>query len=107
MVINMSMEYLIVLGIIFVILLAILKAGKKDAHLEFNKLVEYLGGKSNIISTEFNLSRFIVVLKDVSVVDKEAIQKLGARGIVEIDNSLKIILGPDSRQLKKYIDELK
>lgn len=103
----MTIEYVIVLVIIFLILLAILKAGKKDAHLEFNKLVEYLGGKNNIISTEFHLSRFIVALKDVSIVDKESIQKLGARGIVEIDNSLKIILGPNSRQLKKYIDELK
>ena len=36
-----------------------------------------------------------------------AIQKLGAKGIVEIDNQLKIILGSNSKQLKKYIDELK
>ena len=27
--------------------------------------------------------------------------------IVEIDNQLKIILGSDSKQLKKYIDEIK
>lgn len=107
MVIDMSIEYIIVLVIVFFILLAILKAGKKDAHLELNKLVEYLGGKNNIISTESHLSRFIVALKDVNIVDKEAIQKLGAKGIVEIDNQLKIILGPNSRQLKKYIDELK
>ena len=30
-----------------------------------------------------------------------------AKGIVEIDNQLKIILGSESKQLKKYIDELK
>jgi phosphotransferase system IIB component len=53
------------------------------------------------------MSRFKVTLKDVTLVDKEAIQKLGAKGIVEIDNQLKIILGSDSKQLKKYIDELK
>lgn len=107
MVIDMSIEYIIVLVIVFFILLAILKAGKKDAHLELNKLVEYLGGKNNIISTESHLSRFIVALKDVNIVDKEAIQKLGAKGIVEIDNQLKIILGPESKQLKRYIDDLK
>ena len=44
-----------------------------------------------------------VTLKDVSIVNKDAIQKLGAKGIVEIDNQLKIILGPESKQLKKYI----
>ena len=73
----------------------------------FNKLVELLGGKNNIVSTETNMSRFKVVLKDVTKADKDGIQKLGAKGIVEIDNQLKIILGPDSKQLKKYIDEIK
>lgn len=103
----MQIEYVIVLVIIVVILLAILKAGKKDAHLEFNKLVVYLGGKDNILSTDFHMSRFIVTLKDISLANKEGIQKLGAKGIVEIDNQLKIILGKDSRQLKRFIDEIK
>ena len=103
----MEWEYVVILLIILIILWAILKAGKKDAHLQLNKLVDYLGGKDNIVSTEINLSRFKVTLKDVSIVDKEAIQKLGAKGIVEIDNQLKIILGPNSKQLKKYIEDLK
>ena len=95
------LQYLIIIVILLIILLAILKATKKDANLDFNKLVELLGGKDNIISTETNLSRFKVILKDVSKANKEGIQKLGAKGIVEIDNQLKIILGPDSKQLKK------
>lgn len=102
-----KMDYIIIAVILLIILLAILKASKKDAGLDFNKLVEYLGGKENIIDTEINLSRFKVTLKDVSKANKEGIQKLGAKGIVEIDNQLKIILGPDSKQLKKYIDEIK
>ena len=53
------------------------------------------------------MSRLVVTLKDTSLANKDAIQKLGAKGIVELDNELKIILGKDSRQLKKYIDELK
>lgn len=101
------MDYIIIAVILLIILLAILKASKKDAGLDFNKLVEYLGGKENIIDTEINLSRFKVTLKDVSKANKEGIQKLGAKGIVEIDNQLKIILGPESKQLKKYIDEIK
>lgn len=103
----MNWEYIIIGIIIIIILLAILKAGKKDVHLELNKLVEYLGGKDNIISTETTLSRFKVTLKDVSKANKEAITKLGAKGIVEIDNDLKIILGSNSKQLKKYIDNMK
>ena len=100
-------EYIVIGIVLVIILLAILKATKKGAELDFNKLVEFLGGKENIITTETNLSRFKVTLKDVSKANKEGIQKLGAKGIVEIDNQLKIILGPESKQLKKYIDEIK
>lgn len=101
------LEYIIIAIVLIIVMFAILKATKKDASLDLNKLVEYLGGKDNIIKTETELSRFKVTLKDVSKANKEGIQKLGAKGIVEIDNQLKIILGPDSKQLKKYIDELK
>lgn len=103
----MQLQYIIIVIILIIILLAILKATKKDVNLDFNKLVELLGGKDNIIETETNLSRFKVTLKDVTKANKEGIQKLGAKGIVEIDNQLKIILGPESKQLKKYIDDLK
>ena len=100
-------KYIIIALVLLIILLAVIKATKKDAELDFNKLVEMLGCKDNIISTESNMSRFKVTLNDVSKANKEGIQKLGAKGIVEIDNQLKIILGPDSKQLKKYIDEIK
>ena len=83
-------EYLIIAVVLVVILFAVIKATKKDAGLDFNKLVELLGGKDNIISTETNMSRFKVTLKDVSKANKEGIQKLGAKGVVEIDNQLKI-----------------
>lgn len=100
-------QYIIIGLVLLVILLAILKANKKDANLDFNKLVDALGGKENIVDTEIMLSRFKVTLKDVTKANKDAIQKLGAKGIVEIDNQLKIIFGSDARTLKKYINELK
>ena len=49
----------------------------------------------------------MVTLHDISLVNKEAIQKMGAQGMVEIDNQLKIILGNDAKKLKKQIDDLK
>ena len=103
----MTYEYIIIFIVILIILLAILKINKKNVKLDMNKLVEYLGGKDNILDSEVNLSRFIVTLEDISKVNKDAIVDLGAKGIVELDNQLKIILGPDSKQLKKYIDEIK
>lgn len=103
----MKLEYIILIVVFVIIVLAVLKLNKKDVKLDMNKLVDYLGGKDNIIDTETNLSRFIVTLKNITLVDKEAIKNLGARGIVEMDNKLKIILGSDSKQLKKYIDDIK
>jgi len=103
----MKIEYIIIVVVLVIVLLALIRATQTEAKINYNKLVELLGGKDNIISTKNNMSRFIVILKDVSKADKAGIQKLGARGIVEIDNELKIVLGKDSKSLKKYIDELK
>ena len=100
-------QYIIIGAVLVFILLIVLKANKKDFHIEANKLVEYLGGKDNILNMEVNMSRFKVTLKDVSKCNKEGIQKLGAKGIVEIDNQLKIILGPNAKALERYIEDLK
>ena len=105
--IQYTIQYIVIGLILLFILLIVLKATKKDFHVEANKLVDYLGGKDNIISMEVNMSRFKVTLRDVSIVNKEGIQKMGAKGIVEIDNQLKIILGPNAKTLEKYIDDLK
>ena len=99
-------SYVIIAFILLIIALVVLKLNKKDFNIEANKLITYLGGKDNIINAEANMSRFKVILKDVSLVDKEGIQKLGAKGIVEIDNQLKIIFGKDARTLKKYISQI-
>jgi len=100
-------QYLIVVVILFVIAFAIVKSNKKDLKLELNKLVELLGGKDNIVETEVEMSRFKVTLKDITKANKEGIIKLGAQGVVEIDDQLKIIFGSNAKQLKKYIDELR
>ena len=98
-------QYLII-AIILIIVLIVIKLTRRDFRIEANKLITYLGGKDNIVSAEANMSRFKVILKDVSIVNKEAIEKLGAKGIVEIDNQLKIIFGPNAKELKRYIDDI-
>ena len=103
----MRTEYIIIILVCLVIAIAIVRSKKKDFKLDANKLVMFLGGKDNVIDYQVNKSRFIVNLKDVSKANKEGIQRMGAQGIVEIDNQLKIILGNDAKQIKKYINELK
>ena len=101
------MEYVIIVVVLLIILFAILRSNSKNIHVEMNKLIDYLGGNDNILDSELHLSRFVVTLKDISKVNKAGIQSLGAKGIVEIDNQLKIVLGKDCKQLKKYISEMR
>ena len=100
-------KYIVIVLVLILVALVIIKANKPDFKYEANKLVEYLGGIKNITNMEVSVSRFKVTLKDPSKVNKEAIQKLGAKGIVEIDNTMKIILKDDAKKLKKYIEDLK
>lgn len=100
-------HYVIIFAVLIILFLAVTRANKKDIKLEINKLVDYLGGKDNIIDTEVEMSRFKVTLKDVTKANKEGIMKLGAKGVVEIEDQLKIIFGKEAKRLKKYMDELK
>ena len=93
-------EYIIIAVILIIISLVIVKLSKRDFKSEANKLITYLGGKDNIINAECNMSRLKVILKDVSLANKDGIQKLGAKGIVEIDNQLKIIFDKNAKQLR-------
>ena len=103
----MLWQYILIAFVLIIISIIIVKLNKKNFNLEINKLVQYLGGRDNILDTEVNMSRLKVTLKDVSKVDKNAIEKLGAKGIVEVDNQLKIIFGTDAVKLKKYITDMK
>ncbi len=100
-------HYIIIFTVLLILFLAVIRANRKDFKLEINKLVEYLGGKDNIVDTEVEMSRFKVTLKDVTKANKEGIMKLGAKGVVEIEDQLKIIFGKDAKRLKKYMDDLK
>lgn len=99
-------QYIIIAFVLVIISLIVVKLNKKDFSSDVNKLIKYLGGKDNIINAECNMSRFKVILKDVSIVDKDGIQRLGAKGIVEIDNQLKIVFGKDAKKLKACIKDI-
>lgn len=99
-------RYLIIAVVLIIILIAVIKGGRRDFKIEANKLVELLGGKKNIINIEASMSRFKATLKDISLANKDGIMKLGAKGIVEIDNQLKIVFDENASKLKKCIEDL-
>ena len=89
--------------------------GKENSKNEFekekekNENIKQINNSilNNSIYKNVNKSRFIVTLKDVSKANKDAIQKMGAKGILEVDNQLKIILGSDAGKIIKCINDLK
>ncbi len=101
------LNYLVISTVLFVVALAITNSSKKDFKYRINKLIDSLGGKQNIIEYELAETRLMVTLRDVNLVNKNSIQKLGAQGIVEIENQLKIIFGDSAYQLKQCIKDLK
>ena len=72
-------QYLIIAIILIIILLIVIKLTRRDFRIEANKLITYLGGKDNIVSAEANMSRFKVILKDISIVNKDAIENVQKR----------------------------
>ena len=64
--IYMIWQYVLILVILIVISLVIVKIRKEDFHIEINKLIQYLGGKDNIIDAQMNLSRLKVTVKDTT-----------------------------------------
>lgn len=100
-------QYLIIGLLLLFIASIVSKLSKKGFEVEANKLLTHLGGKDNVVNIEVNSSRLKVILKDISLADKEQIQKLGAKGVVEIDNQLKIIFDKKAKTLKKYIEDIK
>ena len=62
-------QYIIIIAVLLIIAFSVVKMNKKDLKLELNKLVDLLGGKENILSTEVEMSRFKVTLKDGSSIE--------------------------------------
>ena len=63
----MLWQYILIAFVLLIISLVIIKLNKKNFNMEINKLVQYLGGKDNILDTEVNMSRLKVTLKDVNI----------------------------------------
>lgn len=64
------------------------------------KMLEYFGGKENIITLENCFTRVRVTLKDRSIVQKDKFKALGAQGVVEPgENGVQVIFGPASEKI--------
>ena len=73
-----------------------------------NKVIEALGGKDNIVSTDACVTRLRMELKDSSIVDEKALKEIGAKGVMKIGaSSCQVIIGtladPLASRMKKIL----
>ena len=73
---------------------------------EAGKLIRAFGGKANITNLDACITRLRIEVADKSKVDKAAIQKLGAAGVVEVGNNVQAIFGPRADALKSEMQKL-
>ena len=99
-------QYLIIGIVLIIVLLAILKANKKDANLDFNKLVEALGGKENIVRCGASLLRICIHLKDLEQVNIEEIQDLHIKRVSETNYGIDIECGTSAYIICNKINKL-
>ena len=57
-----------------------------DIPVDVNKIIEAVGGKSNIKETTATSSKVTFFVNDDNLVDKEKLKALGASGIVQTSN---------------------
>ncbi|GIM44484.1 PTS glucose transporter subunit IIABC [Collibacillus ludicampi] len=65
-----------------------------------------LGGKENIKHLDACITRLRVSVHDIKKVDKEALKRLGAAGVLEVGDNIQAIFGPKSDQLKEQIKQV-
>jgi PTS system D-glucosamine-specific IIC component len=73
---------------------------------EAGRLIRAFGGKANIVNLDACITRLRIEVADPSKVDKPAIQKLGAAGVMEVGNNMQAIFGPRADALKSEMQKL-
>ncbi|WP_242859919.1 glucose PTS transporter subunit IIA [Clostridium drakei] len=67
------------------------------------KVLEAVGGKDNVEALDACITRLRFALKDVSRVDKDRLNALGAAGVLIIGNSVQAIFGTEAEKIKDDI----
>lgn len=70
------------------------------------EMLKAIGGKGNILSIDNCVTRLRLELKDVSIIDEEAIKKAGGVAVVRLDeHSIQIIIGTQVYALRKQVEK--
>ena len=70
------------------------------------EILKALGGSTNIVNLDACITRLRISVKEISAVDKNRLKGLGASGVMVVGDSLQIVFGPKSDQLKTQIQNI-
>lgn len=70
-------------------------------------ILKALGGKSNIVTLDNCITRLRLIVRDGSIINDEELQKLGALGVVHLDDtSVQVIIGTKVTTVRNGLDAL-
>lgn len=70
------------------------------------EILRGLGGTENIDTIEPCITRLRVEVRDPSQVDDAELSKAGAFGVVQVGNTVQVVVGPAADDLAEEISEL-
>jgi N-acetylglucosamine PTS system EIIB component len=70
------------------------------------KIIDALGGASNIVEIEPCITRLRCELEDGSAVDEKALKALGAHGVMRSGNVVQVVVGPEADTIASDIEDL-
>ena len=72
---------------------------------QIQRLIGAFGGQNNIENVDACITRLRVTVKDLSVVDSQALQNEGALGVIILGQQVHAIFGKQSDALRQLLDE--
>ena len=72
---------------------------------QIQRLISAFGGQNNIENVDACITRLRVTVKDLAVVDSQALQNEGALGVIILGQQVHAIFGKQSDTLRQLLDE--
>jgi PTS system N-acetylglucosamine-specific IIB component len=70
------------------------------------RIVQGLGGRSNIVEIEACITRLRTEVADASLVDEKALEEAGVHGVMRAGSVVQVVVGPDADLLASKIEDL-
>lgn len=71
------------------------------------QILSGLGGATNVAELEACITRLRVEVKDPSAVSEEVLKEAGAFGVVQVDNTVQVVVGPVAEELAEQLNQIR